>query len=335
VRTPLLVLWGAVAMVLLIAGANVANLLLARASARQQEIAVRLAMGASRARLVRQLLTESALLALAGGAAGVLLAVWGTDAIRPLLPPTVLRVGDLRVDGLALLFTVALSLAAAFAFGLVPALRASSIDLHAYLKEGRAVVGGTRGRLRSGLVVAEVALALVLLIGAGLLLRSFARLTRVQPGFDPANVTTVSMSLSPSRYGRPEALVRFARDLRERAAALPGVAAAALTYGLPLGDAADQSVWPEGRPPPAAGERVEAMAYATTPGYLEAMRIPLAGQVLHRGGRRRPPGLRHRRRVRAQALRRRGAPRAPPGRRRARCRASCAACCSASAPPTP
>ena len=136
-------------------------------------------------------------------------------------------------------------------------------------------MGGTRGRLRSGLVVAEVALALVLLIGAGLLLRSFARLTRVQPGFDPANVTTVSMSLSPSRYGRPEALVRFARDLRERAAALPGVAAAALTYGLPLGEAADQSVWPEGRPQPVPGGREEAVVYATTPGYLEAMRIAL------------------------------------------------------------
>jgi putative ABC transport system permease protein len=275
VRTPLLVLWGAVAMVLLIAGANVANLLLARASARQQEIAVRLAMGASRARLVRQLLTETAVLAIAGGSAGVLLAVWGTDAIRPLLPATVLRVGDLRVDALALGFTLALSLAAALVFGLVPALRASSIDLHTYLKEGRAVVGGSRAGVRSGLVVAEVALALVLLIGAGLLLRSFARLTRVQPGFDPEHVITLSMSLSPARYGTSETLVRFARDLRERAAALPGVTAAALTYGLPLGEAADQSVWPEGRPTPTPEERQEAMVYATTPGYLEAMRIPL------------------------------------------------------------
>ena len=274
-RTPMLVLWGAVGFVLLIAGANVANLLLARASARQQEIAIRLAMGAGRARLVRQLLTESALLALAGGASGVLLAIWGMELVRPLVPATVPRAGDLRIDGLALAFTLVLSLAAAALFGLVPALRASAIDLHSYLKEGRAMVGRARGRLRSGLVVAEVALALVLLIGAGLLLRSFARLTRVQPGFDPAHVLTMSMALPPSRYGTSTALVRFARELRERAAALPGVTAAAITGGLPLGDAPDTSVWPEERPTQGPGAREEAMLYSTTPGYLEAMRIPL------------------------------------------------------------
>src|SRR5207244_1253952 len=240
----------------LIAGANVANLLLARASARQQEIAIRLAMGAGRARLVRQLLTESALLALAGGASGVLLAIWGMELVRPLVPATVPRAGDLRIDGLALAFTLVLSLAAAALFGLVPALRASAIDLHSYLKEGQAMVGSARGRLRSGL--AEVTLALVMLIGSGLLLRSFARLTRVQPGFDPAHVLTMSMALPPSRYGTSTALVRFARELRERAAALPGVTAAAITGGLPLGDAPDTSVWPEERPTQGPGAREEA-----------------------------------------------------------------------------
>jgi len=274
-RTPLLVLWGAVAFVLLIAGANVANLLLARASARQQEIAVRLAMGASRVRLVRQLLTEAAVLALLGGTVGVLLAVWGMGLLRPLVPATIPRAGDLRIDGVALAFTLGLSLVAAALFGLFPALRASSIDLHSFLKEGRTLVGRGRGRLRNGLVVAEVALALVLLIGAGLLVRSFARLTRVQPGFDPTHVLTLSMTLPPSRYGTGDALVRFANELRERAGALPGVVAAAVTNGLPMGDVIGQSVWPEGRPRSGPEVRDEAAQYSTTPGYLEAMRIPL------------------------------------------------------------
>jgi len=274
-RKPLLVLWGAVVFVLLIAGANVANLLLARASARQQEIAVRLAMGAPRSRLVRQLLTEAGVLALLGGGLGTLLAVWGLSALRPLVPATVPRAGDLRIDALALVFTLALSLAAAALFGLFPALRASSVDLNSFLKEGRAIVGRGRGRLRNALVVAEVALALVLLVGAGLLVRSFARLTRVDPGFDPRRVLTLSMSLPQARYRDAASLVRFAREVRERAAALPGVAAAAITSGVPLGDAPDISVWHVGHDELDRAGVYQTVFYSATPGYLEAMRIPL------------------------------------------------------------
>jgi putative ABC transport system permease protein len=283
VRPALLVLLGAVGLVLLIACANVANLLLARAAARQKEVAVRLALGAGRARLVRQFLTESVLLALAGGALGLVLALWGIDALLALSPPNIPGLGGVGVDGAVLAFTLATSLLTGVAFGIVPALQTTESGLHESLKEGgRSATGARRNRLSGIFVVSEFALALVLLIGAGLLIRSFWRLQEVAPGFDPRNVLTAEVWLpTPNqpdrgRYFAPEKKVAFARQLLERVRALPGVEYAGLTTGLPLGSNLSSGLFTaEGRETLGLEGSARGEARRVTPDYFRAMGIPL------------------------------------------------------------
>ncbi|MGZ6126297.1 MAG: ABC transporter permease, partial [Myxococcales bacterium] len=265
-------LWGAVAFVLLIAAANVANLLLARATARQGEIAIRIALGAGRFRIVRQLLTESVLLSILGGAVGVALAVWGLAALRPLLA-SLPRGEDVRLDLLALAFTAGVSLFTGAGFGLFPALRASDPAVHTLLKDARTT--HSHARLRGMLIVAEVALSMVLLIGAGLLLRSFGRLTGINPGFQPDHVLTAGIALPSSRYPDGASIQKLTDELRRRAMELPGVTAAAVADGVPLLGAPETSFAFEGREPADRSKEPEANLYAVTPGYLEVMRIPL------------------------------------------------------------
>ncbi len=271
-RPALLVLWGAVTFVLLIAAANVANLLLSRATARQQEIAVRAALGAGRWRIVRQLLTESVLLSLAGAALGTLMAVVALDALSPLLA-NLPRGKDVRLDALALAFTVAVGLLTGLGFGLYPALRASNPSIHTLLKDVRA--SGAHARLRGALIVAEVALSMVLLVGAGLTLRSFARLTRADPGFDAAHVLTTRIALPASRYADGASITRFLDELRRRAAQLPGVTSAAIAGGMPMIGTPDTSYAFEGLEPPDRNQWPHASVYPVSAGYFESLRIPL------------------------------------------------------------
>src|SRR5829696_3588748 len=240
VRPVLFVLLGAVGFVLLIACTNVANLLLARSAARQKEVAIRAALGASRWRVVRQLLTESVLLALAGGAAGLVLALWGVDLLVALIPAAQLSqmpyLRSLSLSRDVLLFACGLSLLTGVLFGLTPALSASRTDLRGALKEGGR--GGTvsRGgrRLRDLLVVGEVALALVLLVGAGLLMKSLVTMLRVDPGFDTRNLLTMRVALPPARYDEDAKAARFYEEALRRVSSVPGVRGAALTSNLPL-----------------------------------------------------------------------------------------------------
>ncbi|MCA1828965.1 MAG: ABC transporter permease, partial [Myxococcales bacterium] len=199
-RGALFILWGAVALVLLIAAANVANLALARAAARTGELAVRAALGAGRWRLMRELLTESVLLALVGGAAGVLIAVWGLDAMLPWVPEILRRNADVRLNAPVLAFTLGLSIVTGLGFGVLPALRASQPDLDALLRDAHSTESRSRRRLRSVLVVAEIALSLMLLIGAGLLMRSFAKATGVDLGYQPHGLLVQSLTLPTTRY---------------------------------------------------------------------------------------------------------------------------------------
>jgi putative ABC transport system permease protein len=276
VRRALLVLLGAVGFVLLIACANVANLLLARAAGRGREIAVREALGASRGRIVRQLLTESMLIALAGGALGLLLAAWGIDFLAALDPGTIPRVAEVDVDGRVLGFTLATSVLTGLAFGLFPALRASAQDLNTALKEGGQDRSGERGRgFRSTLVVLEAALALVLLIGAGLLARSFVRLQEVSLGFEPRGVTALQISLPKSRYPEAAQARDFVGRLIERVATLPGVTAAGAASTVPMfGGNTMTAFTVEGRPSQ-PGEYEAADFRVVTPGYLDTLGVPL------------------------------------------------------------
>ena len=236
-RPALLVLLGAVGCVLLIACANVANLLLGRAASRDRELAVRAALGASRIRLLRQLLTESLLLSLLGGAAGLGLAVWGVDALLALTPADLPRIDEVRIDWRMLVFTFSVATMTGIVFGLVPSLKASRVNLTQSLKEGsRSVVGSASQRLRSLIVAAEIALSLVLLIGAGLLMRSFFSLTRVDPGFDSRNVLTLKMTVPRSKYKSGAAMATFYQQLLEKIKALPGVESAAGISQLPLSE---------------------------------------------------------------------------------------------------
>ncbi len=275
VRPALLVLLAAVGFVLLIACANVANLLLARALSRRREFAVRLALGASRARLVRQLLTESLLLSVTGGALGVLSAYWLVGALARLAPANLPRVADIGVDSRTLLFTVGLTLLTSVVFGLAPALRASRPDVQDALKSGGATTDGAGGGLRSALVVAEVALTLVLLTGAGLLVKSFWRLLQVSPGFRTDDVLTMRLSLPEDAYKDDAQTVNFYRALFERLQSVPGVERAAMVNNLPMaGVDINGSFEIEGRP----GDHSHGAGFRiVSPGYFDALGIP----VLH------------------------------------------------------
>jgi predicted permease len=284
VRLPLLILLGAVAFVLLIACANVACLLLARASARQKEAAVRVALGASRWRILRQLLMESLLLSLGGAALGILLAVWGVDWLTTLLSGNstgfsvrLPRLSEIRIDALALLFTLTVSVLTSVLFGLAPALAASKPDLNHILKEGGRGTTGGRHRLRETLVVVELALAMVLLIGAGLLMNSFLKLQAVDPGFNPRKVLTAMVSLAgASQYVGP-AREAFYQQLTDRLQALPGVEAASAINHLPLaGDTWGLTLTIEGQPLPPPGEEVRATYRVSRPDYFRTMGIQLS-----------------------------------------------------------
>lgn len=281
IRKPLLVLLATVALVLLIACANIANLLLARATSRQKEIAIRAALGASRRRIIGQLLTESFLLSLAGGAMGLLLAIWGNSLLVSLIPRDVPRINEVGVDPRILLFTLAISVVTGLVFGLVPALQASRFDLNQSLKDGvRGMSSGPgHNRLRSLLVVSEVAMALVLLIGAGLLMKSFVRLLDVKPGFNPANVLTLEVqlpNLPPSRYERDEEQTAFFQQLTTRLKALPGVENAAGVLSLPLSGASESTdLFIEGQESTPDGHRPQADYTMVTPDYFATLQIPL------------------------------------------------------------
>jgi putative ABC transport system permease protein len=282
-RPALLVLWGAVVLVLLIAAANVANLLLARATAREGEMAIRVALGAGRSRIVRQLLTESVLLSACGGIGGILLSAWALDALAPLLK-SIPGGAEVHLDALALAFTAGVSVLTGVLFGLYPALHAANPSVHTLLQEARS--SGTRGRLRGALVAAEVALAMVLLVGAGLLLRSFSRLAAVNPGFDASNTVTLAFSLPRARYPDSASILRFESELRRRAAQVPGVASVALAGGLPLLGAPESSATVDGEPAPEPGKVPQADVYVVTPEYLRTMRIPLlSGRFFEEGDR--------------------------------------------------
>ncbi len=279
-RRALLVLLSAVFFVLLIGCANVANLLLARATARRREIAVRMALGATRGRLLRQLLTESLLLGLLGGVAGLLLALWGVDALIG-LEPDLPRLGEVRVDSAALAFTFTLALLVSLVFGLTPALQSTRDDFNESLKEGgRGGRGAGRGRrLRGALVVAEIALALVLLASAGLMFNSLLRLLRVDPGFRTDNILTMQISLPQAKYpgDRSDLTVGFYRRLIERVESLPGVESAGLTSALPLTNSGSTRLFCiEGRSAPKSLEEIPIMQFRQTSGdYFNTLAIPL------------------------------------------------------------
>ncbi len=236
-RPSLLVLLAAVGFVLLIACANVASLLMARATSREKEIAIRRALGASRGRLIRQLLTESLVISFAGGGLGLLLTLWLMPLLRAFNPGTVPRLQEIHVDGTVLVFSLVLCLFTGLAFGLVPSLQFSWRDMHERLKEGGRGVseGGKGGRLRELLVIAEIAVALILVTGAGLLIQSFVRMMHVNPGFDSQSVMTFPIALPPNRYSQPEKSAEFYRQLIEKMQALPGIQSVGVTSFLPLG----------------------------------------------------------------------------------------------------
>ena len=275
IRPALLVLLGAVAFVLLIACANVASLLLARAAARRRELAVRSALGASRFRLIRQLLIESLLLALTSGLLGVLLALWGVDVLISLSPDSILHAGEVEINTRVLGFTLLVSIATGIGFGLVPALVSSKPDINESLKESGRTVTDPRRRAHSLLVVAEIALAMVLLVGAGLLTKSFSQLIRVDPGFNPENIVSVEISLPFRRYREAEKRVQFFREVIDRIKTLPDVEAVGSNYALPLGGADPSSSFAiEGRPWP-EGEWQSANFGTISPDYFRVMEIPL------------------------------------------------------------
>ena len=278
VRPALLVLLAAVAFVLLIACANVANLMLARATVRRKEIAIRTALGASRWRVVRQLLTESLLLSTLGGAAGLLLAMWGMDLLVAAIPADIPRTGEIGMDKYVLIFTFGLTALTGLIFGLVPALQASRTNLNETLKDAtRGMSGGLqRNRMRSVLVISEVALSLVLLIGAGLLLQSFRRLLEVSPGFEPDQVLTADVLVSPKKYPKKEQRAAFFHEALERIKAIPGVQAAGVIYPVPFGGSFEAYTFDiAGRPPFPPGQQPTSDRRSISPDYFQAMGIPL------------------------------------------------------------
>jgi putative ABC transport system permease protein len=277
IRRPLLILFGAVLFVLLIACANVANLLLARASARRKEIAVRAGLGANRWRITRQLLTESVMLSLLGGTLGVLVAWWGTKALVALSPPALVELKSASVSLPVLGVTLGLSVLTGIVFGLVPALVATRFDLHDSLKEGGKSVGGSTGshRLRSVFVVAQVALALVLLVGAGLLVKSLNRLQAVDTGFNPTNLLAVRVNVLPRKYDTDDKRINFFKRAVEQMRAIPGVEAAGAIDTPPFtGLYSGTSVDVDGQKLP-PDQELNTGVNVTDAGYFETMQIPL------------------------------------------------------------
>ncbi len=279
VRQALYVLLGAVGFVLLIACANVTSLMLARAATRQKEMAVRAALGAGRWRIVRQLLTESVLLSIFGGGLGLLLAQWGVTAILAISPTGAIpRVAEIGLDKSVLLFTAAVALLTGLLFGLAPALQASRPDLQETLKETARGTTGRRHWLRSAMVVTEIALTLILLVGAGLMIRSFFRLQQVNPGFSAESTLSFAVALPEKNYPdtEPDKRISFFNQVREKIEALPGVQAVGLSSGLPLGNNGSQWSFTVVGPPPPPPEQMPSMEFCIADaGYFETMRIPL------------------------------------------------------------
>jgi len=276
VRVIMIMLLLSVAFVLLIACANVANLLLARAASREREMAVRMALGGGRIRLLRQLLTESVLLAALGGIGGVFVAYWGIRGLLLIAPPDVPHLSRIQLDPTVLAYTAVIALFTGVIFGLAPALHGTRLRLQEVLKEGRGSSGGARHRALKSLVVSEVALALVLLIGGGLMARSFVEQVKVKPGFRTDNLLTMRVSLPPLKYETPPRQASFFRDALGRIAALPGVRAAAAVQTLPLGGSNSwRGVDIEGRPVADPGDRISIGYLIVTPDYFRAMDTPL------------------------------------------------------------
>src|SRR3984957_283283 len=278
IRSFLTVLLAAVGFVLLIACANVGNLLLARSTARTREFALRATLGASRMRVIRQLLTESTLLALAGGGFGVVLAAWGTHAALATLPAALPRSEQIGLDFHVLIFTASISLLAGIIFGLAPALKTSQPDLYEKLKQGGRGASGSRHHTQGVFVVAEMALAVVLLIGAGLTIRTLMGLWSIDPGFHPHNVLTFGLSLPPSLMNaKPEAIRSAFREFDAKIAAIPGVRGVSQTWGaIPFSGGDEELFWLEGQPKPANENDMNwAIDYIVEPDYLQTMRIPL------------------------------------------------------------
>ena len=274
----LLVLLAAVGFVLLIACVNVANLLLARSTGRAREFAIRAALGASQGRVVRQLLTESMLIALSGGALGLILAAWGTSAGLSILPSTLPRANDVRIDPRVLLFTLAVSLLAGILFGLAPALKTSRPDLHETLKEGGRGGSGAKYRTQGIFVVVEMALAVVLLVGAGLTIRTLEGLWSVNPGFDPHNVLSFDVGFPSGLAGASAAELRAdLLQVSDKIAAIPGVQAVSLMNGaVPMSRENDLPFWVDGTPKPTTENSMpDALWYSVGPDYLKVMKIPL------------------------------------------------------------
>jgi putative ABC transport system permease protein len=266
----------AVGFVLLIACANVANMLLARAVSRRKEIGMRTALGASRARIIRLLLLESVLLALVGGAVGLLLARWGTRALIAAMPESLPRVEDIGIDGSVLAFTLAVSLLTGIVFGLIPALQASKPSLNELLKEGERTSAGARHRLRNLLVISEVALAFILLIGSGLMIKTLIKLRGVDPGLNPRNVLTMKAPLSRTTYNTPSKIKNFYQQLLDRLNNTPGVEAAAITADMPFtGTVLQIPYWIGAGPRPRPEEMLSALFCPTSANYAKATGVPL------------------------------------------------------------
>jgi putative ABC transport system permease protein len=276
-RPVLLMLFGAVSFVLLIACANIANLLLTRASMRERELAIRSALGAARSRIIRQLLTESVLLAFIGGAIGIALAIAGVKLVVNSAPDALPRAQEIHVDGAVLLFTLLISIVTGVLFGVLPALQASARQFVGSLKEGiTSSVGVRKQRLRSALVVSEIALSLALLAGAGLLIRSFVRVLHVDPGFDSRQVLTAEIALPEKKYSKPEQVEAFYDEVFRNLRGQPGVKTASAIWPMPLsGNEWDTDYLLEGKPMPSAVEIPSTRIYHASPDYFTAMQIPI------------------------------------------------------------